>query len=134
MGRFMGRLCGIHLCLIYMNVLDLTLEIFNKCRLRQRILPLANQREFALLYNEIYPPDLVLASRRSNTFNPRRNIKKSTKLRRWKSGSSKRTTLVSPDGAGEGKPCLTTSVLNKKGRASRHMSHTGLKVKGDAAE
>ncbi|XP_068505959.1 uncharacterized protein [Syngnathus scovelli] len=33
------------------ETLDLTLEIFNKCRLRQRILPLACQREFVLLYN-----------------------------------------------------------------------------------
>ncbi|XP_075958196.1 protein polyglycylase TTLL10 [Anarhichas minor] len=31
--------------------LDLTLEIFNKCRLNQRILPLASQRDFVLLYN-----------------------------------------------------------------------------------
>lgn len=133
MGHFTW-LCGIHLYLIHIHILDLTLEIFNKCRLRQRILPLASQREFTLLYNEMYPPDLVPASRRSNTFNPRSNIKKSTKLRRWKSGSSKRTAVVSPDAAGEGKPRLTTSVLNKKGRASRHTSHTGLKVKGDAAQ
>ncbi|GLD74756.1 uncharacterized protein AKAME5_002608800 [Lates japonicus] len=33
------------------ETLDLTLEIFNKCRLRQRILPLASQRDFVLLYN-----------------------------------------------------------------------------------
>uniref|UniRef100_A0A3B5K0N4 Tubulin tyrosine ligase like 10 n=1 Tax=Takifugu rubripes TaxID=31033 RepID=A0A3B5K0N4_TAKRU len=121
------------------ETLDLTLEIFNKCRLRQRILPLANQREFALLYNELYPPDLVPASRRSNAFNAKRNIKnKNTKLRRSKSGSSKRTPLESPEEAGEGRPRPTTSVLNKKGRteigASRRTSHSGSKVKGDAAE
>ncbi|XP_043982934.1 protein polyglycylase TTLL10 isoform X1 [Gambusia affinis] len=32
------------------EALDLTLELFNKCRLRQQILPLANQRDFVLLY------------------------------------------------------------------------------------
>lgn len=89
---------------------------------------MANQREFALLYNEIYPPDLVPASRRSNAFNPRRNIKnKNTKLRRSKSGSSKRTPLESPEGAGEGRPRPTTSALNKKGRME-------IGAKGDAAE
>ncbi|KAK9515657.1 hypothetical protein VZT92_026284 [Zoarces viviparus] len=31
--------------------LDLSLEIFNKCRLNQRILPLASQRDFVLLYS-----------------------------------------------------------------------------------
>ncbi|XP_061691902.1 protein polyglycylase TTLL10 isoform X2 [Syngnathoides biaculeatus] len=33
------------------ETLDLTLEIFNKCRLRQQILPLACQGSFVLLYN-----------------------------------------------------------------------------------
>lgn len=135
--RHFTQLCGVNLYLTH--VLDLSLEIFNKCRLRQRILPLANQREFALLYNEIYPPDLVPASRRSNAFNPKRNVKnKNTKLRSLKSGSSKRTPLESPEGAGKGRPRPTTSVLNKKGRmeigASRHTLHSGSKVKGDAAE
>lgn len=132
--------CVVFICLSA-HVLDLTLEIFNKCRLRQRILPLASQREFSLLYNENYPPDLVLASRRSNTFNLRRNMKaKNTELRRWKSGSSKRAPLVSPDGAGENKPRPTTSVLNKKGRvrmeirSSSQTLHSGSKTKGDAAE
>lgn len=30
--------------------LDLALELFNKCRLRQQILPLVNQQDFVLLY------------------------------------------------------------------------------------
>lgn len=135
MMRHFTQSCGVNLYLTHTHVLDLTLEIFNKCRLRQRILPLANQREFVLLYNEIYPPDLVPASRRSNAFSPKRNIKnKNTKLRRSKSGSSKRTPLESP----ERRPRPTTSVLNKKSRmeigVSRHTLHSGLKVKGDTAE
>lgn len=123
------------------HVLDLTLEIFNKCRLGQRILPLASQREFSLLYNENYPPDLLPASRRSYTFNRRRNSKaKNTELRRWKSGSSKQAPLVSPDGAGEKKPRPTTSVLNKKGRARmeiqsiRQTLYIDSKTKGDLVE
>ena len=122
-------------------VLDLTLEIFNKCRLRQRILPLACQREFSLLYSESYPPALVPASRRSNVLNLRRNMKvKNTELRRWKPGSSKRAPLVSPDGSGEKKPRPTTSVRNKKGRArmeirpSRQTLHSASITEGDTVE
>ncbi|XP_026187794.1 protein polyglycylase TTLL10 isoform X2 [Mastacembelus armatus] len=48
------------------EVLDLTLEIFNKCRLRHRILPLTSQREFVLLYNGIFRPDLLLFSSKIN--------------------------------------------------------------------
>ncbi|KAK2851103.1 hypothetical protein Q5P01_007379 [Channa striata] len=49
------------------ETLDLTLEIFNKCRLRQNILPLASQREFVLLYNGVFSPNSTLACRKSNT-------------------------------------------------------------------
>lgn len=42
------------------ETLDITLEIFNKCRLKQRILPLASQRDFVLLYNGGCPPVWVL--------------------------------------------------------------------------
>lgn len=33
------------------SIPDLSLEIFHKCRLKKPVLPLANQREFVLLYN-----------------------------------------------------------------------------------
>ncbi|XP_061640179.1 uncharacterized protein LOC133483248 isoform X2 [Phyllopteryx taeniolatus] len=39
------------------ETLDLTLEIFNKCRLRKQILPLACQGEFVVLYNGLCSPD-----------------------------------------------------------------------------
>lgn len=81
--------------------LDLTLEIFNKCRLRQRILPLASQRDFVLLYNGVYPPDSVLPRTKSNTgseFNQKRT--KKTEPRRFKSGAEgKIVSSVSPDSA-----------------------------------
>uniref|UniRef100_A0A4W6BNA7 Tubulin tyrosine ligase like 10 n=1 Tax=Lates calcarifer TaxID=8187 RepID=A0A4W6BNA7_LATCA len=48
------------------EMLDLTLEIFNKCRLRQRILPLASQRDFVLLYNGVFPHDSALACNKSH--------------------------------------------------------------------
>ncbi|XP_069550244.1 protein polyglycylase TTLL10 [Brachyistius frenatus] len=48
------------------ETLDLTLEIFNKCRLRQSILSLSSQREFVLLYNGVATPEFVLASSKSN--------------------------------------------------------------------
>ncbi|XP_029013265.1 protein polyglycylase TTLL10 isoform X2 [Betta splendens] len=51
---------------IVVETLDLTQEIFNKCRLRQKIFPLASQSEFVLLYNEVSLPDSTLAPRKSN--------------------------------------------------------------------
>lgn len=81
--------------------LDLTLEIFNKCRLRQRILPLASQREFVLLYNGVYPPDSVVVCSKSNTsseFNQKST--KKTKPRRSKSGTEgKIVPSATPDSA-----------------------------------
>ncbi|XP_057684366.1 protein polyglycylase TTLL10 [Corythoichthys intestinalis] len=52
------------------ETLDLTLEIFNKCRLRQQILPLACQRDFVLLYNGLH------SSESNNTENGHKFIKK----------------------------------------------------------
>lgn len=37
------------------SALDLTFEIFNKCRRRQKLLPLASQRDFVLLFNGDFP-------------------------------------------------------------------------------
>lgn len=80
--------------------LDLTLEIFNKCRLGQRILPLASQREFVLLYNGVYPPDLAVACSRSITSNelnhksPKKTQK--TEPRRCKSGIEGRNVPSAP--------------------------------------
>ncbi|XP_028439794.1 protein polyglycylase TTLL10 isoform X1 [Perca flavescens] len=70
------------------EALDLSLEIFNKCRLTQKILPLASQRDFVLLYNGVFPPDSVLACSKSNT-NGELNQKgtKQTEPRRCKSGT-----------------------------------------------
>ncbi|XP_026223813.1 protein polyglycylase TTLL10 isoform X2 [Anabas testudineus] len=50
---------------IVVETLDLTLEIFNKCRLRRKILPLVSQREFVLLYNGVFSPDSTVANRKS---------------------------------------------------------------------
>lgn len=58
--------------------LDLTLEIFNKCRLGQKILPLLSQEEFVLLYSGVSPPDSALTCRKDNT-NTRFNMKSSKK-------------------------------------------------------
>uniref|UniRef100_A0A8C5ER60 Uncharacterized protein n=2 Tax=Gouania willdenowi TaxID=441366 RepID=A0A8C5ER60_GOUWI len=49
------------------ETLDLTLEIFNKSRLRQEIFPLASLKEFVLLYNGVSPPDASVRYRKSNT-------------------------------------------------------------------
>ncbi|XP_041802004.1 protein polyglycylase TTLL10 [Chelmon rostratus] len=74
------------------ETLDLTLEIFNKCRLRRRILPLASQREFVLLYSGVYPPDSVLACSKSNTNSEcDQRSTKETEPRRCKSGTDGKT-------------------------------------------
>ncbi|XP_067447666.1 protein polyglycylase TTLL10 isoform X2 [Thunnus thynnus] len=109
---------------VVVETLDLTLEIFNKCRLRQRILPLANQREFVLLYNGVSPPDSALAYGKSNTnseFN--KKITKKTQPRRCKSVMEGTTVPlrfpdnsfnVSASGEGSGSSksghCLTAST------------------------
>ncbi|XP_008304991.1 protein polyglycylase TTLL10-like, partial [Stegastes partitus] len=49
------------------ETLDITLEVFNKRRLRQRILPLAGQRDFVLLHDGVLPPGRVPACSQSNT-------------------------------------------------------------------
>ncbi|KAM9351234.1 protein polyglycylase TTLL10 [Symphorus nematophorus] len=84
------------------ETLDLTLEIFNKCRLRQRILPLVSQREFVLLYSEVYPPDSVLACSKSSTswdFIQKSTRKtQKTEPKRCKTGTESKTVpLASPD-------------------------------------
>ncbi|TKS77200.1 Protein polyglycylase TTLL10 [Collichthys lucidus] len=80
------------------EALDLTLEIFSKCRLGQRILPLASQREFVLLYNGVYPPDSVPPCRNSD-FNQKSTKKtQKTESRRCKSGTEDNiVSLASPD-------------------------------------
>lgn len=90
-----------HVC-ICMLTLDLTLEIFNKRRLRQRILPLASQREFVLLYKGVYPPDSVPPCSKSNTNNEvnQKSTKKTqkTESRRCKSKTEGNiVSLASPD-------------------------------------
>ncbi|XP_040049265.2 protein polyglycylase TTLL10 isoform X3 [Gasterosteus aculeatus] len=48
------------------ETLDITLEIFDKCRLKERILPLASQRDFVLL-NRIIPRESVAVCSESLT-------------------------------------------------------------------
>ncbi|XP_022608902.1 inactive polyglycylase TTLL10 [Seriola dumerili] len=86
------------------ETMDLTLEIFNKCRLRQRILPLSGQREFVLLYSGASPPGS------EPTCNKRKTTKKTqkTEARRCKSGvEGKNASPASPaanvSGSGEGR-------------------------------
>ncbi|XP_029291823.1 protein polyglycylase TTLL10 [Cottoperca gobio] len=84
---------------IVVETLDLTLEIFNKCRLKQRILPLASQRDFVLLCDRVLPPVSVLACSRSNTNAEfyQKSTKK-TEPRRCKSGTKgKLLPSSSPD-------------------------------------
>lgn len=88
-------ICSNSLC----SSLDLTLEVFSKCRLRQTILPLVSQREFVLLYSGVLPPDSVLACSKSNTdseFNQKST--KKTEPRTWKSEMGGKTVpSASPD-------------------------------------
>lgn len=115
--------------------LDLTLEIFNKCRLKQQILPLDSQRDFVLLYNRVFPPDSVLACSRSNTEINQKSTKK-TEPRRCKSGTEGKTVpSSSPDnvdvsGSGEGRsssksrhrPSTSSSPLRQSSPSHLHSS------------
>ncbi|XP_032376306.1 protein polyglycylase TTLL10 isoform X2 [Etheostoma spectabile] len=105
------------------EALDLSLEIFNKCRLKQKTLPLASQRDFVLLYNGVFPPDSVLACSKSNTngeLNQKRT--KQTEPRRCKSGTEGQIVhTLTPDdvdvsasvegrGSSKSRQCPTTST------------------------
>ncbi|XP_075882614.1 protein polyglycylase TTLL10 isoform X2 [Nelusetta ayraudi] len=56
------------------ETLDLSLEIFHKCRLRQPMLPLASQRDFVLLYN-----GACLSEKNSSRGSNQKNAKTSPK-------------------------------------------------------
>ncbi|XP_074538075.1 protein polyglycylase TTLL10 isoform X2 [Halichoeres trimaculatus] len=102
------------------ETLDLTLEIFNKCRLRQKILPLDSQREFVLLYSEVSPPDSALTSRKGNT-HTQFNLKssKKTTLRRCKSrAENKNVPSASSD----------SSVLKGESCSESSTAHSCLKL------
>ncbi|KAG8002861.1 Protein polyglycylase TTLL10 [Nibea albiflora] len=79
------------------EALDLTLEIFSKCRLKQRILPLASQREFVLLYNGVYPPDSVPPCSKSNTISDfnQKSTKKTQKTESRRCNSETEGNIVS---------------------------------------
>ncbi|XP_034552573.1 inactive polyglycylase TTLL10 isoform X2 [Notolabrus celidotus] len=96
------------------EALDLTLEIFNKRRLGQTILPLHSQREFVLLYSGVFPPDSVLPCRKgniSNGFNLKSTQK--TSLRRCKS----RTEGKSVPSASSDSPLNVTESLKGESRS-----------------
>lgn len=118
------------------SFLDLTLEIFCKCRLRQKIFPLASQGEFVLLYNGFYPPESVLTCTRNNTsrdFNQRSTKKtKTIDQRRYKSGSEgKFVPSASSDTAvnvGKDRDAIKSNSLSSPTTSPlhpNHPSHTG---------
>ncbi|XP_045912561.1 protein polyglycylase TTLL10 isoform X2 [Micropterus dolomieu] len=108
-----------------METLDLTLEIFNKCRLRQRILPLASQREFVLLYNGVFPPGSVLTRSKSNSnseLNPKSTKKtQKTEPRRYKSGTVGR---IMPKASIDNSVNVSMSNDGSSGSKSDHCSTT----------
>lgn len=106
--------------MLFFYFLDLTLEIFNKSRLRQKIIPLASQKEFVLLYNGVFPPESTLVHRKSTTDGEfhQKGQKKTQRSdpRRCKSETEGKTVpSASPDNSvnvsvsGEGRGCLKSS-------------------------
>lgn len=79
------------------ETLDLTLEIFNKCRHGQRILPLANQRDFVLLFKGVFCPNAVVPFNMSRADTNCDVIQKASRKnlkvhpRRWRSGLQSQT-------------------------------------------
>ncbi|XP_035513383.1 protein polyglycylase TTLL10 [Morone saxatilis] len=109
------------------ETLDLTLEIFNKCRLGQRMLPLVSQKEFVLLYGGVFPPDSVLACSKSNTSSEfhQKSTKKTQKTEPKRSGTEDKIVpsaspynAVNVSASGEGRgglkcgECPTTSTAS----------------------
>uniref|UniRef100_A0A3Q3J0U8 Tubulin tyrosine ligase-like family, member 10 n=1 Tax=Monopterus albus TaxID=43700 RepID=A0A3Q3J0U8_MONAL len=108
------------------ETLDITLEIFNKCRLRRRILPLASQREFVLLYNGVFPSTSALVHSQSSTdgeFHQKttkksesRWCKSETKCKNVPSASPHSSVNLSVNGkergASESGHCPTTSTIS----------------------
>ncbi|XP_060913200.1 protein polyglycylase TTLL10 [Labrus mixtus] len=106
------------------ETLDLTLEIFNKCRLRQTILPLDSRRESVLLYNGELPPDTELACSKSQ-FNQKRS--KKTEVGRCKSGNeSTALPSASPDtpvNVSEDSQSMSSSHLHRRRLSPHRSSH-----------
>ncbi|XP_067382940.1 protein polyglycylase TTLL10 isoform X2 [Channa argus] len=121
------------------ETLDLTLEIFNKCRLRQNILPLASQREFVLIYNGVFSPISTLA--KSNTLSEfQQKTTQKTESRWHKSGKEEKcvpfassnnseNVSVSPEGSGSsvsgqhGSCATVTSPLHQNSSSVQGGSH-----------
>ncbi|XP_034027354.1 protein polyglycylase TTLL10 [Thalassophryne amazonica] len=85
------------------EILDLTLETFTKCRLGQRILPLASQRDFVLLYTEPVLPRSKSYALTNRQFNhkPTKKLQKATQNENGERGSGSMagscpTTYTSP--------------------------------------
>ncbi|XP_037540456.1 protein polyglycylase TTLL10 [Nematolebias whitei] len=77
------------------ETLDLTLEIFNKRRLKQKIFPLVSQRDFVLLYNGVLAAGSASAADRCRLTNKRRpSITRRSYNTRNKSDSKGRSAAV----------------------------------------
>lgn len=81
----------------FFEFVDLTLEIFNKCRLKQMILPLHSQREFVLLHSGVLSSGSEPSHNKTSTHGISSKTQR-TKPKRWRSGvESKNVTSASPD-------------------------------------
>ncbi|XP_072223862.1 protein polyglycylase TTLL10 [Leuresthes tenuis] len=81
------------------ETLDLTLEIFNKCRLRQRIHPLSSQRDFVLLYDGGLSPGSshAISNRNANSACFQKTTKSQKTEPRWhKSETEGKRVSLSP--------------------------------------
>lgn len=113
-------MCLFLLLLSLLQTLDLSLEIFNKCRLKRPILPLASQRDFLLLYNGVNPSESTCSKKSTSRESNRKNTKTSPKAEatRCKSGpEGKIASLASPKSTSTpaGQPdCPRVQTLNKK--------------------
>ncbi|XP_031421395.1 protein polyglycylase TTLL10 [Clupea harengus] len=107
------------------ETLDLSLEIFEKCRCRMKLLPLASQRDFVLLYQDEGPtpiwkskaaPSLQSQSPKSSTaqWNTSTKAQRSAVLNRSsgeKPESGGSASSVCPDTSASSSPCVSSSAL-----------------------
>ncbi|XP_055021843.1 protein polyglycylase TTLL10 [Boleophthalmus pectinirostris] len=97
------------------ETLDLSLEIFNKCRRGQRILPLSSQKEFVLLFKGVFPPNAALPCNKSTPTHCDLPQKKSPKVEptRWQPGLQIKSLEISEEVLAEGDgECLSAPALS----------------------
>ncbi|XP_072306327.1 protein polyglycylase TTLL10 [Eucyclogobius newberryi] len=94
------------------ETLDLTLEIFHKCRRGQSILPLSSQRDFVLLFKGVFPPTAVVSRNKSRTLTQSELCQKKKKRKKKNNNPQAEPTGWQP-GLGSGSEKVSAGCSSK---------------------